>query len=136
MLWKPAFFGVKPEMVIKGGFIAWSAMGDANASIPTPQPVLYRPMFGAFGRATQATSLTFVSQGGARAAHRRISWAWKRRCARWRTAARSARRDMIHNSATPKIEVDPETYEVRADGELLTCEPATALPMAQRYFLF
>jgi urease subunit alpha len=135
VLWKPAFFGVKPEIIIKGGFIAWSVMGDANASIPTPEPVLYRPMFGAFGRATQSTSLTFVS---AAALEREIP----KRLGLEKTAVAVAhcrdigKADMIHNDATPNIEVDPETYEVRADGELLTCEPASVLPMAQRYFLF
>jgi urease subunit alpha len=135
VLWKPAFFGVKPEIIIKGGFIAWSVMGDANASIPTPQPVLYRPMFGAFGRATQSTSLTFVS---AAALEREIP----KQLGLEKTAVAVAncrdigKADMIHNDATPELEVDPETYEVRADGELLTCEPATVLPMAQRYFLF
>jgi urease subunit alpha len=135
VLWKPAFFGVKPELVVKGGFIAWSAMGDANASIPTPQPVLYRPMFGAFGGATAATSLTFMSRASigsglpARLGMRKTAVAVEH-C---RTIGKA---DMIHNSATPQIEVDPETYEVRADGELLTCEPAEILPMAQRYFLF
>jgi len=135
VLWKPAFFGVKPEIVIKGGFIAWSVMGDSNASIPTPQPVLYRPMFGAFGRATQSTSLTFVS---AAALEREMP----KRLGLEKTVVAVAKcRDigkanMIHNDATPNIEVDPETYEVRANGELLTCEPAKVLPMAQRYFLF
>jgi urease subunit alpha len=135
VLWKPAFFGVKPEMVVKGGFIAWSVMGDANASIPTPQPALYRPMFGSFGGAVQETALTFVSKA---AIERHISQPLRlartlRPVERCRTAGKA---DMIHNSATPKLEVDPETYEVRADGELLTCEPAQSLPMAQRYFLF
>ena len=135
VLWKPAFFGVKPEMIIKGGFIAWSVMGDANASIPTPQPVLYRPMFGAFGRATHSTSLTFVS---AAALEREIP----KQLGLEKTAVAVGhcrdigKANMIHNDATPNIEVDPETYEVRADGELLTCEPAQVLPMAQRYFLF
>jgi urease subunit alpha len=120
-------------MVIKGGFIAWSVMGDANASIPTPQPVLYRPMFGSFGSATQAISATFVSR--ASLGHVDQLRLGKRlfpveRC---RTIGKA---DMLHNSATPRIEVDPETYEVRADGELLTCEPASVLPLAQRYFLF
>ncbi len=135
VLWKPALFGVKPEMVVKGGFIAWSAMGDANASIPTPQPVLYRPMFGAFGAATPATSLTFVSQA---ALENDIPG--KLRLQTTAVAVSQCRNigkaDMIHNSATPQIEVDPETYEVRADGELLTCDPAESLPLAQRYFLF
>jgi urease subunit alpha len=135
VLWKPAFFGVKPEMVIKGGFIAWSVMGDSNASIPTPQPVLYRPMFGAFGKAMRSTSLTFVSRT---ALERGIS----KRLGLEKTVVAVAncrdigKVDMIHNDAMPNIEVDPETYEVRADGELLTCEPAIVLPLAQRYFLF
>ncbi len=132
VLWHPAFFGAKPEMVIKGGFIAWSVMGDANASIPTPQPVLYRPMFGAFGSATQATSLSFVSTYAA--AHLKLGL--RKKLSAVRDCRRIGKRDMVHNSATPKIEVDPETYEVRADGELLECEPASVLPMAQRYFLF
>jgi urease subunit alpha len=135
ILWKPAFFGVKPEMVIKGGFIAWSVMGDANASIPTPQPVFYRPMFGAFGRATAPTSLTFVSKAALQAGLPKKLGLQKPAVAveNCRTLGKA---DMAHNSAMPKIEVDPETYEVRADGELLTCEPAQVLPMAQRYFLF
>src|ERR1700736_801900 len=135
VLWKPAFFGVKPEMVVKGGFIAWSAMGDPNASIPTPQPVLYRPMFGSFGAATAATSVTFVSQAAVSAGvpqklglHQQI--------AAVENCRRIGKKDMVHNSATPRIEVDPETYEVRVDGELITCEPARVLPLAQRYFLF
>jgi urease subunit alpha len=133
VLWKPAMFGVKPEMVVKGGFIAWSVMGDANASIPTPQPVLYRPMFGAFGRATGSTSVTFVSQAALDAG---IDAKFRKRAVPVKGCRTIGKRDMIHNSATPKIEVDPETYEVRADGELLTCEPAQTLPLAQRYFLF
>jgi len=135
VLWKPAFFGVKPELVIKGGFIAWSVMGDANASIPTPQPVLFRPMFGAFGKATQSTSVTFVSRV---ALEREVPKNLRlektvEAVAKCRDIGKA---DMIHNHATPHIEVDPETYEVRADGELLACEPATVLPLAQRYFLF
>ena len=133
VVWSPAFFGVKPEMVIKGGFIAWSVMGDANASIPTPQPVLYRPMFGSFGGATQATAATFVSQASLPAVER---LGLRKRLIAVRNCRKIGKRDMVHNSATPNIEVDPETYEVRADGELLTCEPASILPMAQRYFLF
>ncbi|MBW4603232.1 MAG: urease subunit alpha [Calothrix sp. FI2-JRJ7] len=134
-LWRPAFFGVKPEMVIKGGMIAWAQMGDANASIPTPQPVHMRPMFGSFGGACHATSLTFVSQ---EALKRDIPNQLK---LRKNVVAVSgirnlSKRDMKLNDAMPHIEVDAETYEVRADGELLTCEPATILPMAQRYFLF
>lgn len=134
-LWRPAFFGVKPEMVIKGGMIAWAQMGDANASIPTPQPVHMRPMFGSFGGACHATSLTFVSQ---EALKRDIPNQLKlRKNAVAVSGIRNlSKRDMKLNDAMPHIEVDPETYEVRADGELLTCEPATILPMAQRYFLF
>jgi urease subunit alpha len=135
VFWKPAFFGVKPELIVKGGFIAWSTMGDANASIPTPQPVLYRPMFGAFGKATAATSLVFVSKAALEADLPEKIGLNKRAVAveQCRTIGKA---NMIHNDATPVIEVDPETYEVRADGELLTCEPASELPMAQRYFLF
>jgi urease subunit alpha len=134
-LWRPAFFGVKPEIVIKGGMIAWSQMGDANASIPTPQPVHMRPMFASFGGAMTATSLTFVSQI---ALERGIPQQLQLRKP---TVAVSgirhlSKRDMKLNDALPQMEVDPETYEVRADGQLLTCEPATVLPMAQRYFLF
>src|SRR5579864_2685759 len=135
VLWKPAFFGVKPEMVIKGGFIAWSVMGDANASIPTPQPVLYRPMFGSFGGATAATSLTFMSQEAMSAeVPRRLGI--QKTAAPVRNCRKIGKRDLPLNDATPNIEVDPETYEVRVDGELLTCEPARVLPLAQRYFLF
>jgi urease subunit alpha len=135
VLWKPAFFGVKPELVVKGGFIAWSVMGDPNASIPTPQPALYRPMFGSFGGATRATSITFLSQvaHAAGLAHR---LGLRKIAAPVRSCRRIGKKDMIHNSATPKIEVDPETYEVHVDGESITCEPATVLPLAQRYFLF
>ena len=135
VLWRPAFFGVKPELIVKGGFIAWSAMGDANASIPTPQPVMYRPMFGAFGGATAATSLTFVSKAALEANIPAHVGLHKQAVAveQCRTIGKA---NMIHNDATPNIEVNPETYEVRADGELLTCEPAEVLPMAQRYFLF
>ncbi|RUT02577.1 urease subunit alpha [Dulcicalothrix desertica PCC 7102] len=134
-LWRPAFFGVKPEMVIKGGMIAWAQMGDANASIPTPQPVHMRPMFGSFGGAVGATSLTFVSQ---EALKRDIpnQLKLKKQVVAVSGIRNLSKRDMKLNDAMPHIEVDPETYEVRADGELLTCEPATILPMAQRYFLF
>ena len=135
VVWKPAFFGVKPELVVKGGLIAWAAMGDPNASIPTPQPVLYRPMFGALGRARSSTSVTFVSAAAMAAdVPRRLGLA-RQTLAVGRCRGLS-KRDMIHNDAVPRIEVDPETYEVRADGERLTCEPARVLPMAQRYFLF
>jgi urease subunit alpha len=135
VLWNPAFFGVKPEIVIKGGFIAWAAMGDPNASIPTPQPVIYRPMFGALGRASHSTSLTFVSAAAMQAGvadRLRLS----RRVVPVRRCRGLSKRDMVNNDALPVIEVDPETYHVRADGELLTCEPARVLAMAQRYFLF
>jgi urease subunit alpha len=135
VLWKPAFFGVKPEMIVKGGFIAWSVMGDANASIPTPQPVLYRPMFGSFGGATAATSVTFISKA-ALSAGLPQKLGLQKRAAAVRDCRRIGKKDMVHNDATPKIEVDPETYEVRVDGELIGCEPATVLPLAQRYFLF
>jgi urease subunit alpha len=135
VLWKPAFFGVKPEMIVKGGFISWSAMGDANASIPTPQPVLYRPMFGSFGAATAATSLTFVSKAALEAGIPEKLGLHKQAVA-VENCRKIGKANMIHNDATPNIEVDPETYEVRADGELLTCEPAEILPLAQRYFLF
>jgi urease subunit alpha len=135
VLWRPAFFGVKPELVIKGGLIAWSVMGDANASIPTPQPVLYRPMFGSHGRAVGSTSLTFISRAALDAGLPSRLGLQKRAVA-VENCRRVGKADMIHNDATPEIQVDPETYEVRADGELLTCEPAESLPMAQRYFLF
>ena len=135
VLWKPAFFGVKPEMVVKGGFIAWSVMGDPNASIPTPQPVTYRPMFGSFGAAISPTSITFVSQA-AHAAGLAAKLGLKKITAPVRNCRTIGKKNMIHNDATPKIEVDPETYEVRVDGELITCGPAKILPLAQRYFLF
>ena len=135
VIWKPAFFGVKPDMVVKGGFPMSAAMGDPNASIPTPQPVLSRPMFGSFGRAPFTTSLTFVSQaaidrGVPKSLHLQKTVAAVKHC-------RSiGKRDLKLNDALPRIEVDPETYEVHADGQLLTCEPLAVLPMAQRYFLF
>ena len=135
VLWSPAFFGVKPELIIKGGFIAWSVMGDANASIPTPQPVIYRPMFGSFGRATAATSVSFMSKAAVVAGVPGQLGLQKRVVAVEKCRA-IGKADMVHNAAMPQIEVDPESYEVRADGELLTCEPAAVLPMAQRYFLF
>jgi urease subunit alpha len=135
ILWKPAFFGVKPELVIKGGMIAWAAMGDPNASIPTPQPVLYRPMFGAFGRAPFSTSLSFISKVGLEAGvAERLKL--EKRVAAVKNCRGLTKRSMIHNDDCPRIEVDPDTYQVRADGELLACEPAAVLPMAQRYFLF
>jgi urease subunit alpha len=135
VFWRPAFFGVKPSLVMKGGFIAAAAMGDANASIPTPQPVHYRPMFGAYGAATGRTSITFVSQASLAngtseglGLHKHLSAV---------KACRTVKKaHMVHNAYTPVMEIDAQTYEVRADGQLLTCEPATMLPMAQRYFLF
>jgi urease subunit alpha len=135
VLWHPAFFGVKPEMVIKGGFIAWSQMGDANASIPTPQPVYMRPMFGSYGGAIAPTSFTFISQA---AMERGIptQLGLKKQVLTVKGTRNISKRDLKLNDALPVMEVDPETYEVRADGELLTCEPASVLPMAQRYFLF
>jgi urease subunit alpha len=135
VIWKPAFFGVKPELVLKGGLIAVAAMGDPNASIPTPQPVRYRPMFASYGAAVASTSLTFLSRaatedGVAARLGLRKATATVRGCRGLTKAA------MINNSYCPRMEVDPETYEVRADGQALTCEPARVLPMAQRYFLF
>jgi urease subunit alpha len=135
VLWKPAFFGVKPSLIIKGGMIAAALMGDPNASIPTPQPVHYRPMFGSLGGARHATSVTFVSQAaladgvaGRLGLHKRVVAV--------KGTRKLQKRDLVHNDATPQMEVDPQTYEVRADGERLTCEPAKVLPLAQRYFLF
>jgi urease subunit alpha len=134
-LWRPTMFGVKPEMVLKGGMIAWAQMGDANASIPTPQPVHMRPMFGSFGGAIATTALTFVSQV---ALDREIpaQLGLQKRAIAVSGIRQLTKRDMKLNDALPHMEVDSETYEVRADGQLLTCESATVLPMAQRYFLF
>jgi urease subunit alpha len=134
VLWRPAFFGVKPSLIIKGGMIAAAPMGDANASIPTPQPVHYRPMFGAFGRALEKC-VTFVSAAALEDGDFR-QLGLRKRIEAVRDTRRLRKSDMVHNAAQPRIEVDSETYEVRADGELLTCQPATSLPMAQRYFLF
>jgi urease subunit alpha len=136
VLWSPAFFGVKPDLVIKGGSIACAPMGDPNASIPTPQPVHYRPMFGAIGRAMVESCVTFVSAAALDAGIAHALKLRRRLLPVANTRGGIGKRSMIHNDATPVIEVDPETYEVRADGVLLTCEPATVLPMAQRYFLF
>jgi urease subunit alpha len=136
VLWSPAFFGVKPEMVLLGGSIAAAPMGDPNASIPTPQPVHYRPMFASFGKLRTNSSVTFVSQAALDAGLQNRLGTAKRMVAVKNTRGGISKASMIHNSATPKIEVNPETYEVRADGELLVCEPATSLPMTQRYFLF
>jgi len=135
VLWSPAFFGVKPELVVKGGFIAQAQMGDPNASIPTPEPVFSRPMFAAYGSAPQDTSLAFVSAEAAASGVLEEAGVGKRVSAVAGTRS-IGKRDMLHNDLTPEIRVDPETYEVRVDGEILTSEPATELPMAQRYFLF
>ena len=136
VLWSPAFFGVKPDLVIKGGSIACAPMGDPNASIPTPQPVHYRPMFGAMGGALAASCITFVSGAALEADIGKTLGLRRSLAAVSGTRGSIGKASMIHNNATPNIEVDAETYEVRADGVLLTCEPATVLPMAQRYFLF
>jgi len=136
VLWNPAFFGIKPEMVLLGGSIAAAPMGDPNASIPTPQPMHYRPMFGAFGKLRTNSSVTFVSKAAYENGLQNQLGVAKGMLPVENTRGGIGKASMIHNSATPQIDVDPETYEVRADGELLTCEPATVLPMAQRYFLF
>lgn len=136
VLWNPAFFGVKPEMVLVGGSIAAAPMGDPNASIPTPQPMHYRPMFGAYGKALTNSSVTFVSKAALDAGLQQRLGVDKAMVAVENTRGGIGKHSMVLNAATPHVEVDPETYEVRADGELLTCEPATVLPMAQRYFLF
>jgi urease subunit alpha len=135
VLWRPAFFATKPALIIKGGMIVAAPMGDPNASIPTPQPVHYRHMFGALGGARTATAVSFVSQAALEADVGRTLGLRKRLVAVAKTRQLS-KRDLVHNDYLPHIEVDPQTYEVRADGELLTCEPAHELPLAQRYFLF
>ena len=135
VLWKPAFFGAKPSLILKSGFIAAAPMGDPNASIPTPQPVHYRNMFGAFDRANYNTSYTFVSQA---ALENNLvdTLSLNKKCISVKNTRAIRKKDLIHNTYQPNIEVDAQTYEVRADGELLTCEPAKVLPLAQRYFLF
>ena len=135
IVWRPAFFGVKPSLILKGGTIAAAAMGDANASIPTPQPVHYRPMFGSYGGAISAGSVTFVSQA-ALAAGIGARLGLKKRLVAVQGCRSVQKTDLIHNDYLPRIEVDPQNYQVRADGQLLWCEPADVLPMAQRYFLF
>jgi urease subunit alpha len=135
VLWKPAFFGIKPAIILKGGMIAAAAMGDPNASIPTPQPVHFRPMFGAYGKANDATSVLFVSQA-AKDNGLANSLGLTRPMVAVKGCRTVTKKDLIHNTLMPNLEVDPETYEVRADGVLLTCEPATSLPLAQRYSLF
>jgi urease subunit alpha len=134
VLWRPAFFGVKPSLIIKSGMICMAPMGDPNASIPTPQPSHFRPMFGSFGRALEK-SLTFVSQASQGDAGFQ-ALKLRKRIEPVRGTRHVQKQHMIHNSARPQIEVDPETYAVRADGQLLVCEPAVTLPMTQRYFLF
>lgn len=135
VIWSPAFFGVKPSLIIKGGMIAQALMGDANASIPTPQPVHYRPMFGSYGRALSSTSMTFVSQAAMNASIDK-QLELQKLIGVVKDCRSVKKQDLIHNNYTPNIEVDSQTYEVRADGKLLTCEPAKILPMAQKYFLF
>jgi urease subunit alpha len=135
VMWKPAFFGIKPALIIKGGAIAAAPMGDPNASIPTPQPVHYRPMFGAYGRACTGTSVSFVSQAALEAGIAG-SFELERRLVAVKNCRSVTKADMRLNDYQPHMEVDPQTYEVRADGQLLTCEPATELPLAQRYSLF
>jgi urease subunit alpha len=135
VVWKPAFFGVKPALIIKGGSIAMAAMGDPNASIPTPQPVHYRPMFGSFGRSLHKSSLTFISQAGfAAGVHER--YGLQKNISTVKNIRGVKKQHMVHNHYLPTMEIDAQTYAVRADGQLLTCEPAKSLPMAQRYFLF
>jgi len=135
ILWRPAFFGVKPTLILKGGVIAASLMGDANASIPTPQPVHYRPMFGSYGGSLHASSFTFISQAAAEAGVPE-QLGLKKKIGVVRGCRTVQKKDLIHNDYTPQIDVDPQNYQVKADGQLLWCEPAEVLPMAQRYFLF
>jgi urease subunit alpha len=135
VIWRPAFFGVKPSLILKGGFIALAAMGDPNASIPTPQPVHYRPMFGSFGAALTKGSLSFVSQASLDAGIAQ-NYGLQKTLSAIKNVRNVRKQHMVHNAYLPKMEIDAQTYAVRADGQLLTCEPATSLPMAQRYFLF
>ena len=135
VVWKPAFFGIKPALILKGGFIAMAAMGDPNASIPTPQPVHYRPMFGSYGGALARGSLTFVSQAGLNAGVKE-RFGLAKNVSAVKNLRDIRKQHMVHNSYLPKMEIDAQTYSVRADGQLLTCEPAVSLPMTQRYFLF
>ena len=135
VLWKPAFFGVKPELILKSGMISYANMGDPNASIPTPQPTYYRPQFAAHGRALASTTVTFVSEASL-AAGLADSLDVKKKLVAVRSCRSVSKADMVLNSAAPRIEIDPENYTVKADGEVLTCDPAEVVPMAQRYFLF
>ena len=134
-LWKPGLFGAKPEMVIKGGTIAWAQMGDPNASIPTPQPVYMRPMFGAYGKAVGGTSVAFVS-GAAVADGIGEKYGLEKGVVAVSGCRSVSKKDMVHNSNTPDVQVDPETFEVVADGEKLSCDPVNVVPLAQRYFFF
>lgn len=135
VLWKPALFGVKPEIIIKNGFIAYARMGDPNASIPTPQPVIYRPMFGAYGKAVAKSAVLFVSQAAVDA-DIRTKYGLSKQTVAVKGCRNIGKKDLIHNDATPDITVDPERYEVCVDGKPITCEPASKLPLTQRYFLF
>jgi urease subunit alpha len=135
VIWKPAFFGIKPSVIVKGGTIALAAMGDPNASIPTPQPVHFRPMFGSFGGSLLKSSITFVSQAALRAGVP-ARFGLGKVVSAAKDIRRVRKQHMIHNAYLPRMEIDAQTYAVRADGQLLTCEPATSLPMTQRYFLF
>ena len=135
VLWDPAYFAVKPSLILKGGLIALAAMGDANASIPTPQPVHYRPMFGSFGQTASATSMIFLPQAAVGAGVPE-TLGLRKRVGIVKNTRNIGKKDLIHNHYQPNIEVDPQTYAVRADGQLLTCEPVAVLPFAQRYFLF
>ena len=135
VLWKPAFFGVKPEIIIKNGSISYARMGDPNASIPTPQPVVYRPMFGAHGKAVSETAVLFVSQAAVDA-DIRSRYGLQKQTLPVQNCRNIGKKDLIHNNETPEITVDPERYEVRVNGEHITCAPAEKVPLAQRYFLF
>jgi urease subunit alpha len=135
VLWNPAFFAAKPSLILKGGLIAAAPMGDPNASIPTPQPVHYRPMFAALGSACQATSMTFLSKAAADSGLAEVL-GLKKQIGVVKNTRTVGKKDLVYNSYQPVIEVDSQTYQVRADGELLVCEPAEVLPLAQRYFLF
>ena len=135
VLWHPAFFATKPSLILKGGFIAAAPMGDPNASIPTPQPVHYRPMFGGFGLAASATSMFFLPKIGIESDLAK-TYRLNKQIGMVKNTRTIGKKDLIHNAFQPNIEVDPQTYTVRCDGELLTCEPATVLPFTQRYFLF
>ena len=135
VIWRPAFFGVKPSMILKGGQIAWALMGDANASIPTPQPVHGRPMFGAFGKATFSSSITFVSQAAFTLGVAK-KYGLEKTISPVKAIRKVRKQHMVFNGYMPHMEINAETYVVRADGQLLTCEAAKVLPMAQRYFLF